>query len=289
MTSERGETAGPGVLYTVATPVGNREDITLRALDVLRSVDLVAAEDTRHTGRLLEHHGVRGPRLLSYHKFNERQRTPRIVGALLTGSSVALVSNAGTPGISDPGGVLVRAAVAAGIRVSPVPGPSAVAAALSASGLDCDRFVFLGFPPRKSGPRAALLDALAGDPATSVWYESPQRIVAFLESLAERWGDREAVVCRELTKRYEEFLRGPLSLLARTLGEREEIRGEITLLVAGASPETDVPMEAVHREIRLRLGRPGGDTKSVAAAVARAFGLSKKAAYEEVLKVEGKK
>lgn len=163
---------GRGVLYVVATPIGNRKDITLRALEVLKSVDLVAAEDTRHTGRLLQHYGVR-TRLVSYHKFNERQRTPFLIDQLSGGKAVAVVSSAGTPGISDPGGILVHEAARMGIRVSPLPGPSAVAAAISVSGLAVDGFLFLGFPPKKTGRRRALVEALATETRASVWYESP--------------------------------------------------------------------------------------------------------------------
>jgi len=197
----------PGTLYLVATPIGNLEDITLRALRVLRECDVVAAEDTRHSGRLLQHFGISKP-LLSYFQFNEAKRSEEILERLQRGEKVALITDAGTPGISDPGLRVVAAAVAAGLRVEPVPGPCALIAALTASGLPTDEFHFVGFLPAKSGPRRRQLEGLRTVPGTLVFYESPYRIVKLLEELAEIYPMRKVVLARELTKRFEEFKRG---------------------------------------------------------------------------------
>lgn len=280
-----------GVLYVVATPIGNREDITLRAINVLKNVELIAAEDTRHTGRLLEHLGIR-TRMVSYHKFNERQRTPQLIETLLSGRPVALVSSAGTPGISDPGAILVREASTRGIRVCPIPGPSAVVAGLSASGLESDGFIFLGFPPKKKGRRDALLESLALEPRILVWYEAPQRILSFIGEIVAVLGDRQAVLCRELTKRHEEIIRGPLTEVAEALRNKREIRGEVTLLVAGGAPPDkaaalDAALAEVHR--RLQQADAGTDTNRIAKAVAREYGLPKAIVYEAVLKAKGKR
>ncbi len=193
----------PGTLYLVATPIGNLEDITLRALRVLRECDVVAAEDTRHSGRLLQHFGISKP-LLSYFQFNEARRTEEILQRLRRGEKVALVTDAGSPGISDPGARVVAAALAAGLRVEPVPGPCALVAALTASGLPTDEFHFVGFLPHKSGQRLRKLDALRTVPGTLIFYESPYRIVKLLEELAGIYPMRKLVLARELTKKFEE-------------------------------------------------------------------------------------
>lgn len=278
-----------GVLFVVGTPIGNREDITLRALEILKNAHLVAAEDTRHTGRLLEHYGLR-PRLVSYHKFNERQRTPQLIGKLQEGHRIALVSSAGTPGVSDPGAILVRAAVAAGVRVSPIPGPSAAIAALSISGLETEGFVFLGFPPRKKGRRGEQLTALSRVPRALVWYESPQRVLGFLEDLIDVMGDRNAMVCRELTKLHEEVLRGTLSEIHARLAQREEIRGEVTVLIEGSDPGSAGTREAVREAIRSRLEADSAeDTNRIAKEISRQYGWPKNSVYDEVLRLKGKK
>jgi 16S rRNA (cytidine1402-2'-O)-methyltransferase len=205
----------PGTLYLVATPIGNLEDITLRALRVLRECDVVAAEDTRHTGQLLRHFGITKP-LLSYFKFNEAKRSAEFVGRLQRGEKIALVTDAGSPGISDPGQRVVAAAVAAGCRVEPVPGACALVAGLTASGLPTDEFHFVGFLPHKSGQRANRLAALAAVPGTLVFYESPFRIERLVTELAAAYPTRPVVLARELTKKFEEWLRGtPAELLAQ--------------------------------------------------------------------------
>jgi len=204
-----------GVLYVVATPIGNLEDVTLRALRVLREVDLIAAEDTRRTRILLTRHGIERP-LTSYYDAVERRRAPLIVERLKAGASVALVSDAGTPGLADPGYHLVRGALAAGVPVVPIPGPSALTALVSIAGLPADRFLFEGFLPTRTGARAARLAALAGEPRALVFFEAARRLAAFLAAAEAALGDREAVIARELTKRHEEVLRGTLA----HLGER---------------------------------------------------------------------
>lgn len=223
----------PGTLYLVATPIGNLEDITLRALRVLRDCDVVAAEDTRHTGRLLAHFGLRKP-LLSYHQFNEARRGDEILARLQRGQTVALVTDAGSPGISDPGERVVRAALAAGCRVEPVPGPCALVAALTASGLPTGEFHFVGFLPHKPGQRRRELERLRAVPGTLVLYESPHRLERLLGELAEVMPGRPVVLARELTKHFEEFLRGtPAELLDRV--RQRALRGEFVVLL-GPNP-----------------------------------------------------
>jgi 16S rRNA (cytidine1402-2'-O)-methyltransferase len=226
----------PGTLYVVATPLGHREDLTLRALRVLREVSLVACEDTRRTGGLLHAHGIATP-TSSYFEHNERWKGERILDALRSGRDVALVSDAGTPGISDPGYRIVRDARAEGLPVVPVPGPSAAVAALSVSGLPTDRFLFVGFLPPRAGARRRALAELASRAPTLVFYESPVRIVDCLEDMVAALGDRDAFLCREATKVHEEYVRAPLSRLRASLVARESVRGEIVLVVAGAGPE----------------------------------------------------
>jgi 16S rRNA (cytidine1402-2'-O)-methyltransferase len=230
----------PGTLYLVATPIGNLEDMTLRAIRTLKECDVVAAEDTRRTGQLLRHFGISKP-MLSYFKFNEARRSEEILERLRRGEKVALVTDAGSPGISDPGERVVRAARAAGLRVESVPGPCALIAALSASGLPADEFHYIGFLPHKSGPRLRRLEALKETAGTSVLYESPYRIAKLLGELKAVFPGRTVVLARELTKKFEEFLSGtPEQLLA--VVEKRALKGEFVVLVgpepaAPASPE----------------------------------------------------
>jgi len=220
-------------LYLVATPIGNLEDITLRALRVLKECDVVAAEDTRHTGQLLTHFGFRKP-LLSYHKFNEASRSEEILRRLGNGEKVALVTDAGSPGISDPGERVVRAAVAAGHRVEAVPGACALIVGLTASGLPTDEFHFIGFLPHKSGQRWKKLESLRGFDGTLVLYESPYRVEKLLGELSEIFPERRTVFARELTKKFEEFLRGtPAEIAVRLKGR--SIKGEFVVLIGPAS------------------------------------------------------
>ena len=225
----------PGTLYLVATPIGNLEDITLRALRVLKECDVVAAEDTRRTGQLLKHFGISRP-LLSYFQFNEARRSEEILERLRRGEKVALVTDAGSPGISDPGERVVKAALAAGFRVEPVPGPCALVAALTASGLPADEFHFIGFLPHKSGQRRKQLEALKNFAGTLVLYESPYRVEKLLADLQEIFPGRPVVLARELTKRFEEFLRGtPAELLEAA--RKRALKGEFVVLVGGATGE----------------------------------------------------
>jgi 16S rRNA (cytidine1402-2'-O)-methyltransferase len=213
----------------VATPIGNREDITLRALRVLRECDVVAAEDTRRTGQLLKHFEISRP-LLSYFQFNEARRSEEIIERLRRGEKIALVTDAGSPAISDPGERVVKAAIAAGFRVESVPGPCALVAALTASGLPTDEFHFVGFLPHKSGQRRTRLESLKIIPGTLVFYESPFRIEKLLGELVEIFPEREVVLARELTKKFEEFLRGkPAELAART--QKRALKGEFVVCV----------------------------------------------------------
>ncbi len=242
MSSESGKTAVAGTLYIVGTPIGNMEDITLRALRVLRDAGLVAAEDTRHTGLLLARHAIRKP-LVSYHEFNEAKRTPELLHELEQGRSIALVSDAGMPTVSDPGQRLIRAAIDAGIRVEIIPGVSAVTTALAGSGCGGlahrsghgreDGFLFYGFLPHKGAQRRKVLSRLAPLPYTLILFESPYRLVKCLRDLHELLGNRRVVVARELTKKFEEILRDDLETVLKKL-ENRTVKGEITLVVEGS-------------------------------------------------------
>jgi 16S rRNA (cytidine1402-2'-O)-methyltransferase len=280
------ERAAGGVLYVVATPIGNLEDVTLRALRVLGEVDLIAAEDTRRTRVLLQHHGINRP-LTSYYDAVERERAPAMVERLKGGARIALVSDAGTPGIADPGYHLVRGALAAGVPVVPIPGPSAVAALVSVAGFPADRFVFEGFLPTRPGPRTARLRALAGEPRALVFFEAARRLPAFLTAACEALGAREAVIARELTKRHEELMRGSLEELRSSVGARDRLRGEVTVLVAGApaaaataTPETDV--DGLIRTAR----RAGKGLRELSVEIARATGLPRRTVYQRALVLE---
>lgn len=286
--SESNPAAKKGVLYVVATPIGNREDISLRALKILQDVDLIAAEDTRKSGKLLSHHRIRN-RLVSYHEHNEKKRTAELLGQLLDGTSIALVSNAGTPCISDPGYRLVTAAIANKISVIPIPGPSAGMTAMSASGLPTDSFVFIGFPPKKKGNRVTLLTELAVEPRALIFYESPKRILAFLEEVVSYIGDRPAVLAREMTKLHEEFIRGSVSEIMKTVKTKPEIKGECTLLVAGCRREEAASAAVVKAEITTALERQKAGLSDIARTIAKKYGLSKKEVYEMALAVREQK
>jgi 16S rRNA (cytidine1402-2'-O)-methyltransferase len=222
----------PGTLYVVGTPIGNLEDITFRAVRILQTVDIIAAEDTRHTGKLLQHFQVKTPQV-SYHEHNRTSRIPELLEHLISNKAIALVSDAGMPGISDPGYELVKACIEAGISVVPIPGASAAITALSAAGLPTDRFVFEGFLPAKSQQRQEHLESLQTESRTLIFYESPHRLRDTLQDLAEVWGsDRQIVLGRELTKLYEEFWRGTIAEAIAHYGQREP-QGEYTLVVAG--------------------------------------------------------
>ena len=223
----------PGTLFVVATPIGNLEDVTMRALRVLREVAVIAAEDTRRTARLLQHYSI-STQTTSLHEHNERSRAPQLIERLRRGDSVALVSDAGTPIVSDPGTLLVAAAHEAGIRVEAVPGPSAAVAAVSVSGLPADQVLFVGFPPSKSSARKRWLSALQNEPRLLVFFEAPHRVRGSLLDILEILGDRQAVVARELTKAHEQLVFGPMSQCLERLTTE---KGEFTIVVSGASPE----------------------------------------------------
>ncbi len=273
----------PGSLYIVATPIGNLEDITLRAVRVLREASLIACEDTRHTRALLDHYGVQKP-TISYHDHNEIERAPELVARMLAGESVALVTDAGTPLLSDPGYRLVSAAILNQIPVQPIPGPSAALTALAASGLPTDAFHFGGFLPSKPGPRAKVLEALSGEQATLVFYEAPHRILEALAAIEETLGPRPVVVARELTKIHEEFLRGTAGEIRATLAGREAVKGEFTILIGKATqpPPDHTPIdEAVEA-----LVRAGAARMDAIKQVARRRGLSKRAVYDQLLRLK---
>ena len=285
-----------GTLYVVGTPIGNLEDITLRALRVLREAGTIACEDTRHTRKLLERHAIRS-RLVSYHKFNERARVAELLGCLDRGESVALVTDGGTPAVSDPGAILVTEAAAAGYPVVPVPGPSALAAAVSAAGLTGSRLTFLGFLPSRAGDRRRLLASLDEIEGLLVFYESPRRATAAMRDLAGRWPERRAIMAREMTKMHEEIRRGTLADLAACAGEGA-LRGEITFVVeeaatpakgrrarAGMSDEEapleidDAGLKRLRREVERRVLDTGKRRPAAVREVAREKGIDSRALY----------
>jgi len=274
-----------GILYIVATPIGNLADITQRAIQTLKDVDIIAAEDTRHTHKLLQHYAI-GTKTISYHEHNEQQRSEELLARLREGSDVAIVSDAGTPGINDPGFRLVRLAIQNNISVVSVPGPSALVTALVASGLPTDEFFFGGFLPARSGARRTRLAQLRDVPGTLVLYEAPHRLRATLKDAAEVLGVRQAVVARELTKLHEEFCRGTLMELAEHYGKSENPRGEIVLLIdrrrdgllANATSEkTDIS------GLVARFESEGLDHRAALKKAARELGLSRAEAYRRLV------
>ncbi len=268
-----------GTLFIVATPIGNLDDITFRAVATLRDADVIACEDTRHTRTLLDRYGIAKP-LVSYHDHNERERTGRLLAELESGRSVALVSDAGTPLIADPGFRLVSAARERGIRVTPVPGPSAVPAALSASGLATGAFLFAGFLPPKAAQRRRALERWREVPATLVFYEAPHRILEALEDIEAVYAARPLVVARELTKIHEEFLSGSAAELRAALGARPVVKGEFVVMIAFAG-EHAAPTEALPDEVA-RLEREGVPRMEAIKRAARARGIPKREAYRQL-------
>jgi 16S rRNA (cytidine1402-2'-O)-methyltransferase len=272
-----------GTLYLVATPIGNLEDISARALRVLRDVRLIAAEDTRQSRKLLSHFDLHTP-LTSYYEHNKLSKLGQILAALEQGD-VALVSDAGTPALNDPGVELVRAALEAGHAVSPIPGPSAPVAALVASGLPTERFLYLGYLPRKPTERRRFLLEVANLPYTLIFLETPHRLLAALEDLEQTLGDRQAALARELTKLHEEIFRGPLSA-ARRHFQAQEPRGEFTLVVAGRLPDNERWSEAKLREALEERLEQGESPSQVAGEVAGISGWSKREVYRILLEQE---
>ena len=273
-----------GTLYVVSTPIGNLEDITHRAVRVLAEADVIACEDTRHTRKLLNHFGI-DTKTISYHEHNERERAPELIARLRAGTNVAMVSDAGTPGINDPGFCLVRQAIENGVRVVSVPGPSALISALVASGLATDEFLFAGFLPARSGARRARLQQLRPIATTLIFYEAPHRIAATLRDAREVLGEREAVVARELTKIHEEFVRGRLSELADRFASAAA-RGEMVLIIDRneiASERTDEPPPGSLTTLVSRFGSEGLDQRTALKKAARELGLPRAEAYRRLI------
>jgi 16S rRNA (cytidine1402-2'-O)-methyltransferase len=274
----------PGTLYVVATPIGHRDDLTLRALKILNQVDLIAAEDTRKTRRFLELHGIKGS-FISYHEHNEKERTPQILKKLQTGTSIALVSSAGTPTVSDPGYRLIKSAASHEVSIVPVPGVSAAATALSVAGLTTDAFTFAGFLPKKKGKRLRLLDQLAQEPRTLIFYESPKRIQTLINEIIDTMGDRFGVLAREMTKLHEEFIRDQLSEILAILKKRSAIKGECTLLVSGLDANRAVEWESVKNEIKDQLQSSTEPVSKLVKRISQKYGLPKNRVYQEALGV----
>ena len=279
---ELGRNLSPG-LYLVATPIGSARDITLRALDVLAQADVIAAEDTRSMRKLMDIHGValNDRPLIAYHDHNGAQARPRILRYLAEGMSVAYASEAGTPMVADPGFDLARAATEAGAMVTAAPGASAVITALTLAGLPTDRFFFAGFLPNSSGQRKSAMTALIDVPGTLVFYESPKRVAAMLRDAAEVFGDRQAAVCRELTKKFEEILRGSLAELATTCAERS-LKGEIVVLVDRGSSSK---IRKVDIETALRDALKTMSVRDAVDAVSAALGVARRPVYQMALKM----
>ena len=275
---------GPA-LYLVATPIGNLEDITLRALRVLRGVDLIACEDTRQTRKLLDHYGV-PTRTVSYHEHNEMTKAAELVMDLEKGAKIALVTDAGTPGISDPGFRLITLAIRHDVPVIPIPGASAFLAALVASGLPTDSFRFSGFLPAKRGERRTLLEGIRSSPRTQVFYEAPHRVFDSVEDIVAVLGpDRQVVIAREVTKIHEEFLRGPAAGILETLKSRGDVKGEITLLIAKAEGSEQVaaqPGLSVRERLNQIISEEKIDEKAALKKLAKEMGVSKSEAYREL-------
>ena len=274
----------PGTLYLVGTPIGNLGDITLRALQTLKDVDLIACEDTRQTAKLLNHYTIEKP-TLSYHEHNELTRAAEVVVHLERGDNVAVVSDAGMPGVSDPGYRLVALAIRHHIRVVPIPGASALLSALVASGLPTDSFHFGGFLPAKSGARRTALEAVRNSPRTQIFYEAPHRIVECVRDVVSTLGpERHLVIAREVTKLHEEFLRGRAEDVLAQLEKREDIRGEITLLIGKAEETAHAPVSSatIAKRVKELVGSEKLEEKVALKQAAREFGLSKSAAYREL-------
>ena len=283
-----GVEAGTGTLYLVGTPIGNLEDITLRALRVLKEADLVACEDTRHTMLLLDHYGIDKP-TVSYHEHNELTRAAELIVRLEQGEKIAMVSDAGMPGVSDPGYRLVALAVRHHVKVVPVPGASAFLSALVASGLPSDSFRFSGFLPAKQGARRTLLESIRDSGRTQIFYEAPHRIVEALQDVVELLGtDRHVVVAREVTKLHEEFLRGHAEAVLATLKKRGEVKGEITLLIGKAEGAAQAQGDKKNVGVRVRelMQVESLDEKSALKQAAKEFGMSKSEAYRELQRVK---
>jgi len=272
-----------GTLYVVATPIGNLEDITLRALRTLKEVDLIAAEDTRHTRKLLTHFGISTP-LLSYYKEKEQERTAVIINKLQEGQNVALVSDAGTPGISDPGSILVQNAVAENIRIEPIPGPSSLTAALSVAGIHDNTFVFIGFAPSRKKQRQDLLLSLSQEKKHMVFFEAPHRLQSFLQDCFTILGDRKLLWCRELTKMHEELTRDNIGSILSSL-EDKKTKGESVLIISGAEDEPEIS-ETKIKELLMAYEKSGKlSLKDAVQMITKSHNLSRSVVYRLALKI----
>ena len=273
-----------GTLYIVATPVGNLEDITFRAVKRLKQVDLIAAEDTRHSRKLLSHYGI-DTKLVSCHEHNEINRTPQFIAQLKKGLDIALISDAGTPSISDPGYKLVAAVAKENLSIIPIPGCSAAIAGLSVSGLPTDSFLFLGFLPKKQQKQNQALEAIVNQSATLIIYESPRRIKLLIENILKILGDRNACLAREITKLPEEYIRGSLSEILKALEEKEVIKGECSLFVQGQLEEKPIDKGQLENIVCKRLATTDLGTSDLARQISGEFKLSKKKVYDLILKL----
>jgi 16S rRNA (cytidine1402-2'-O)-methyltransferase len=273
-------TMSTGTLYIVATPLGNLEDITLRAIRVLREVSVIACEDTRRTVKILNRYEVRTP-LFIFHEYNKVRAGASILRRLRDGESVALVSDAGTPAISDPGYELVREAIGGGVPIEVVPGPSALIAALVVSGLPTDHFTFEGFLPARREKRRKAMQNLATEKRTMIFYESPQRLPSFLREAVEIFGDRRACIVRELTKIHEEILRGTLPELDAEISRRESVLGEVTIVIGGGEKTVELSVEEI---VKAALEDASGSSRDLAREIAERTGLSRKEVYAEILR-----
>lgn len=271
-------------LYIVSTPIGNLEDITLRALNVLKQVDLIACEDTRTTKKLLSRYQIQKP-LTSYHEHNEIEKAKELLSMLQEGHSIALVTDAGTPGVSDPGYRIVKLASENGVQIFSVPGPSAAVAALSISGLPTSSFTFLGFPPKQKKRLIEYLERIKDYPETLIFYESPRRVIKTLESMAEVFGERNASLGREITKMYEETLRGTLSEIVTTLKSRDNLKGEFTLVIEGNSQDKGEFDSETIDDLLLYFKKEGVSLKDAVKQVAVDSGVSKSKIYKKALQI----
>ncbi len=285
------DTCQPGTLFIVATPMGNLADMTYRGVETLKQVNLIAAEDTRHSAKLLSHYGISTP-LVSCHEHNEDAQTTPLIDKLKQGNNIALISDAGTPCISDPGYLLVSRAAKEGLRIVPIPGCSAVTAGLSASGLPTDAFLFLGFLPKKSSRMRQVLELYANETATLVIYESPKRITRTLREASAVLGDRQSCLARELTKIHEELIRGPLTAILNVLEAKARIRGEMVLFVHGSKKEKpgsghvdDDRLEALILE---RLAGSDPRTADLARAISQELNIKKKQVYDRIVKLKSR-
>ena len=274
-----------GTLYIVGTPIGNLEDISFRAVRILKEVDLIAAEDTRHTKKLLNHYDIHKP-LESYHKFNEKQKTAMLISILEQGKNIALVTNAGMPGISDPGEIIIQAAISHKIPVVPIPGPTALILSLIVSGLATEKFAFEGFLPRKKGMRQKHLQKLKSDSRTHIFYEAGNRLANTVSDIYQICGDRQIAIARELTKKFEEIIRGKCSIICDRLA-KEQLKGECVLVVAGNSEVNKKEYsETEIRDALTKIQQQGQSRKEAIKQVAKELGLPKRQVYRIAINMQ---